>query len=192
MAATTITSAGATTATAAVIAPITTGILAASSGIVGGAVGGSASLVTFGLIPAQSAISTGISVGVANAPVATTSSVLSAAIPPALMVTGGMLLTDVATGANVNIFPNPVVLQLAPKGSPIKVDPNVEPFRNILILKDKRDYYCNSARKDNREKCSTVKAAYSEAVAQKKAAEKAARDNFKAAQKAAKLKENSP
>ena len=195
MAATTITSAGATTATAAVIAPITTGILAASSGIVGGAVGGSASLVTFGLIPAQSAISTGISVGVANAPVATTSSVLSAAIPPALMVTGGMLLTDVATGANVNIFPNPVVLQLAPKGSPIKVDPNVEPFRNILEIKDKRDYYCDSSlryKSENQGKCQNLKTEYSQAIANKKAADKAAREKFKAAQKEAKLKDKTP
>lgn len=192
MAATTATAVGTTAGTIAVGSALATGIGTVGAGLVGGTIGASVSFATFGLIPGQTAISTGVSLATSSIPATTTSSALSAAVPPALAVTGGMLLADAATGANVNLFPNPVVLQMAPTGTPIKIDPNVEPFHNKLILKDKRDYYCNSARKDNREKCSTVKAAYSEAVAQKKAAEKAARDNFKAAQKAAKLKENSP
>ena len=195
MAATTVTTAGATAVAAGTIATVTTGVLAVSSAVVGGSIGASASVATFGLIPAQTAISTGISAGLSSAPVATTSSVLSAAIPPALLVTGGLLLTDVATGANVNLFPNPVVLQLAPKGTPIKVDPNVAPFRNILDIKDKRDYYCNSSQKfksENQDKCQNLKTAYNKAIANKKASDKAAREKFKAAQKEAKLKDKTP
>ena len=191
MAATTVTSAGVTTAAAGSIAAVATGVLTTSTVVVGGALGASASIGTFGLIPAQTAISTGVSLGASSAPVTTTSSVLSAAVPPALLVTGGMLLTDVATGANVNLFPNPVVLQLAPKGSPIKIDPNVAPFRNILEIKEKRDYYCNSAQKfkpENQGKCQNLKIEYRQAVANKKAADKAAREKLKAEQKAAVLK----
>ena len=137
------------------------------------------SAITFGVVPAST-------FGTA---------LLSSAVPPLLVANGGMLLVDTATGANENLFPNPVVLQLAPKGTPIKVDPNVAPFRNILDIKDKRDYYCNSSQKskpENQDKCQNLKTEYSQAVANKRAADKAAREKFKAAQKEAKLKDKAP
>jgi len=184
MAATTATAVGTTVATAGAIAAgsvLTTGIATISSAVVGGTVGASASLVTFGLIPAQTAISTGVSLATSSIPAASTSSALSAALPPALALTGGMLLTDVATGANVNLFPNPVVLKMAPKGTPIKIDPNVKPLRNLLSLKDKRDNACNSQSKDRKlgtesqENCRKLKEAYNAAISNKKAAKKSAK-----------------
>jgi len=198
MAATTATVAGTTAATAGAVAAgsaLATGLATITGTVLGGTIGASASIATFGLIPAQTAISTGASLFTSSIPAATTtSSALSAAVPPALAVTGGMLLTDVATGANVNLFPNPVVLQMAPKGTPIKVDPNVKPFKNILNLKDKQDYDCNLASTDRRRKadtqeiCRKSKAAYAEALANKKTAEKAAKERLKAARKPEKTK----
>jgi len=137
------------------------------------------SALTFGLIPAQTFGTT----------------LLSSAVPPLLVANGGMLLVDTATGANENLFPNPVVLQMAPQGTPTKTDPNVEPFLNILDIKDKRDYYCDGSQKfkpENQGKCQNLKAEYSQAVANKKAADKAAREKFKAAQKEAKRKDKTP
>jgi len=196
MAATTATAAGATVATAGTIAAgsaIATGIATATSAVIGGISGASVSLATFGLIPAEAAISTGISLATSSVPAATTtSSALSATIPPALIVTGGMLLTDVATGANVNLYPNPVVLKMAPKGTPIKIDPNVEPFKNILNLRNERDDYCSTEFRNqelhikNKEKCQNSRTAYSKAIANKKAAEKAAKERYRAEKRAAK------
>jgi len=110
---------------------------------------------------------------------------LSGAVPPALVATGGLLLADSVTGANVNLYPNPVVLQLAPKGVPIKVDPNVEPFLEILKLKEDRDYYCNNKPKgrklriQNQEKCVNLREAYREARETKRAVDIAARKALK-------------
>lgn len=185
MAATTASAAGVTAVAAGTVAvgsAIATGVTTLTFGTVGGLASG----LTFGLIPVQ----TGFTAASSAVPAASgVSSAFSAVIPPALAVTGGMLLTDAATGANVNLFPNPVVLELAPKGTPIKFDPNVEPFRNLINLKDQRDYYCGDKPKpkiskaDAQEKCRMFKTAYKEAVDSRKAAEKDAKAAIKAAQK---------
>jgi len=70
---------------------------------------------------------------------------------------------------------------MAPKGTPIKIDPNVKPLRNLLSLKDKRDNACNSQSKDRKlgtesqENCRKLKEAYNAAISNKKAAKKSAK-----------------
>ena len=95
----------------------------------------------------------GLSSPVSAAPVTTTSSVLSAAAPPALAVTGGMLLVDAASGANKNLYPNPVVIGLVAKGSPTKVDPFVNIYKNELEALKRVKRHCDG--RSNLERNST-------------------------------------
>jgi len=96
-----------------------------------------------------------------------TSTAASAAAGPALAVTGGMLLFDAASGANQNLFPNPVVLELAPIGTPTRKDPLVPLYwekataeLQVKKLCPKNDYQgskkptqaCRDARKILRQK----------------------------------------
>jgi len=115
--------AGVVAGSAAVTAPI----IALSTGVTGAVVAGSGSVLTLGLIPVETAVSTGFAIGTSAAP--STASIASAAVPPALLVTGGMLLIDAGTGANKNLYPNPVVLELTPTGSPVRYDPAVNLFK---------------------------------------------------------------
>jgi len=101
---------------------------------------GTGSVLTLGLIPVETAVSAGIAAGTAIAP--STASLATAAVPPALAVTGGMLLIDAGTGANKNLYPNPVVLELAPKGSPVKYDPTVNLFKEREAAENKYDDAC--------------------------------------------------
>lgn len=69
-----------------------------------------------------------------------------AAIPPALAFSGGMLLIDAGTGANRNLYPNPVVLELTPEGLPVKYDPAVISFREIESAEYKYNEKCKLRR----------------------------------------------
>lgn len=149
MAATTATTTGTMAAGAAAGAAIASTATALTTTTVGGILGGSASLATFGLIPVETGVSTGISLFTSQTPAISSSSAASAAIPPALIVTGGMLVTDVVTGANINLYPNPVVLKMAPIGSPVKVDPNVEEYQKILLAKERVNLNCPLQRKNH-------------------------------------------
>ncbi len=71
-----------------------------------------------------------------------TSSIAGAAIPPALILSGGMMLFDAGVGANRNFYPNPVVLELTPEGNPVKIDPLVALYREKLIAKRTMDSLC--------------------------------------------------
>ena len=69
-----------------------------------------------------------------------------AAVPPALAVTGTMLLVDAGTGANLNLFPNPVVLELTPEGLPVQSDPAAILFKEREAAEEKYNQSCRTGR----------------------------------------------
>jgi len=78
----------------------------------------------------------------------------TSAVPPVLAATGAMLLVDAGTGANLNLFPNPVVLELTPEGQ----------FNEIKATEEKYNQNCKSGRKGNKEidECPALKLDLSE------------------------------
>lgn len=141
MAATTATVAGVAASSAATSAVL----LTATAEITSIILTSYANVASFGAIPVSSTV----------VPATSTSSAMAAAVPPALAVTGGMLLIDAASGANKNLFPNPVVLGLVPEGGLSKVDPFVVLYKEELRLTDLTAETCASgplrdkARKDS-------------------------------------------
>lgn len=89
-----------------------------------------------------------------------TSSAAASAVPPALAVSGGMLLVDAASGANKKLFPNPVVMGLAPEGTQVLVDPLAILYRKVHEGKISVEILCQvGKRKDGRlEACQEAKA----------------------------------
>ena len=140
MLSTTATSAGTTVASAAISAALST-IALQTTTLVGTALANS---LTFGAVP--------VTAGTASISTAT---VLSSAIPPALAVTGGALLIDAASGANQNLYPNPVVLKLAPKGSPTVTDLNVVLHR--LEIEEDKIITTTCAPNQNSKECKNIK-----------------------------------
>ena len=140
MATTTATTAGTMAAGAAVGAGVATALAGVTSGVLAATTAGTATLGTLGLIPLETSLAVAQSAFVA--PTYSASSAAAASIPPALIVTGGMLLFDAASGANINLYPNPVVLELAPNGVPSKIDPNVAIFKAELEKREKLEREC--------------------------------------------------
>lgn len=130
MAATTATTAGTVTAGAIAGAGLAASLSLVTTATVNATLAAGATISTFGLIPIETSLAATNSLFVA--PTVSTGSAVAAAIPPALAVTGGMLMVDAVSGANINIYPNPVVLELAPKGVETKLDPNVHKFKAEL------------------------------------------------------------
>lgn len=96
------------------------------------------------------ALTFGLSTPASAAPATTTSSVLSSAAPPVLAISGGMLMFDAASGANKNLYPNPVILGLAPKGTETKTDPFVAIYKKELEAKTRVDKYCRIVNRNTR------------------------------------------
>lgn len=185
------------------------GNAAATTVVVGGttyigaaAVAGFASLTSqlaYGLV---NVFTFGLSAPASAAPVTTTSSVLSSAAPPALAITGGMLMIDAASGANKNLYPNPVILGLAPKGTEIKTDPFVAIYKKELEAKTRVDKYCSVVTRNTKarkKKCRAAKETErtyrTERREKMKEVFKAQRDAYKAykaAQKAKTAEESNP
>jgi len=192
MAATTATTTGTMAAGAVAGAAVANTAALLTSTIVGGTLGGSVAVYSFGLIPIETGVSTGVSLLTSSTPTISSTTAASSAIPPALIVTGGMLITDAVTGANVNLYPNPVVLKMAPEGTVIKIDPNVAVFRREATFKDSVEKNCptpqNRTKKNDKALCKDLKAQLSEFRAEKKAAKKAALEKFRAARKAERAK----
>ncbi len=140
-----------------------------------------------------------INVPASSVTVATTSSssAAAAALPPALAVSGSMLLIDAASGANKNLFPNPVVLGLAPEGSEVLVDPFVILHSKELEAQDSIDLACHKSNvrdKAGRDSCAAAKAALTEATKSRRDFQKvffdALKEDAKAAREAEKQAEN--
>ena len=143
-AATTAAAAGTAATAAAVTAAATTLVATGTTAVAGGLGAGFGASLTFGLIPVETAVSAGFTaganLGASAAP--STGSILASSVPPALAVTGTMLLIDAGTGANKNLYPNPVVLELAPKGSQVKYDPAVNLFQEKKAAEALYDRKC--------------------------------------------------
>jgi len=149
-----------TAGTVAVSAAATSTFIAASTGIGTAIVSGTGAAFTFGLVPIETAISAGFAAGAGAAP--STASLLAGAVPPALAVTGGMMLIDAGTGANKNLYPNPVVLELAPKGSQVKYDPAVNLFKRKKSAENKYENKCRKKKSTKRtysrsDECKTLR-----------------------------------
>ena len=88
----------------------------------------------------------------------------TSAVPPVLAATGAMLLVDAGTGANLNLFPNPVVLELTPEGQPVQTDPAAILFNEIKATEEKYNQNCKSGRKANKkiDECPALKLDLSE------------------------------
>jgi hypothetical protein len=154
-----------TAGTVAVTAPVAAGLATATSQLAAATLSATTAATvnigTIGLVPLETALSASSSLFTATP--TTTGSVVSSAIPPALAVTGAMILTDMATGANLNLYPNPVVIGLPPKGALTKIDPNVEGFKTLLSAREKVDILCTDKRRnvlaerDDSETCSEAR-----------------------------------
>ena len=72
-----------------------------------------------------------------------------------------MVAVDTATGANLNLYPNPVILGLAPEGSKTIIDPRVKPYRKYIEAQQTKTKYCNwrttKKRKIYEERCIAAK-----------------------------------
>jgi len=129
-----------TAGTVATTAAIGAGISAATTGLATGLGAGLGASFTFGLIPVETAVSAGFAAGASSVPSA--GAIAASAVPPALAVTGTMLLIDAGTGANRNLYPNPVVLELAPTGTAVKYDPAVNLFQEEKAAEALYDQKC--------------------------------------------------
>lgn len=130
MAATTASVAGVAASSAAT----TAALLTATAEITSILLTSYANVASFGAVP----VSTGL------IPATSTSSAMAAAVPPALAVTGSMLLIDAASGANKSLFPNPVVLGLVPEGGISKIDPFAILFKEELRLTQEAAKLCET------------------------------------------------
>ena len=74
----------------------------------------------------------------------------TSAVPPVLAATGAMLILDAGTGANQNLFPNPVVLELTPEGLPVQTDPAINMFKEREAAEEKFNKNCSSPRGANK------------------------------------------
>lgn len=93
----------------------------------------------------------------------------NAIIAPAFAITGGAFLIDATTSANKNFFPNPVILGLAPKGTPVRVDPLAVLFKRELEAEENYRLACRTNEKKERGVCN--KAAKARKMARKNRAE---------------------
>ncbi|MEO0421162.1 MAG: hypothetical protein AAF184_02430 [Pseudomonadota bacterium] len=68
----------------------------------------------------------------------------AASVPLAGGVVASMAVIDLSTGAGQNLFPNPVVLALAPEGEGAteSIDPRVALFEEQLVLEARKDRSC--------------------------------------------------
>lgn len=63
----------------------------------------------------------------------------------------GMIAVDMASGANLNLFPNPVVIELAPSGTAVREDPLVGLYWKMNEADSLQQTICKT-RKKNRDK----------------------------------------
>lgn len=159
---------GATTAAGAVIgAGLATTLSAVTAGIASATTAATVTVGSFGLIPIEAGLAVTNSVFVPTS--VSTSSAMAAAIPPALAITGGSLLIDAVSGANINIYPNPVVLKMAPKGTPTKLDPNVAPFLESINARGDLIEACVKSRPRSRDRLRLCRVKVSGDIRQRKA-----------------------
>lgn len=92
-----------------------------------------------------------------------TSGIASSGAAAGLGIGVGMIAIDVASGANKNLFPNPVVIELAPEGTPTRKDPLIDLYWQMSKAKTFSDEICAKRKKDRLESepsCSEAKSDY--------------------------------
>lgn len=100
-----------------------------------------------------------------TSPAVNTSGIASSGAAAGFGVGVGMIAIDMATGANLNLFPNPVVIELAPKGRSVRVDPLVKLHKTMMEAKFDSDKICATRKKDRtagQPSCKDARAAYQE------------------------------
>ena len=104
----------------------------------------------------------------------------------------GMIAVDMATGANLNLFPNPVVIELAPKGTAVKIDPLVGLYKDMTQAKNISDKICAKRKKDRiagEPSCKEARAEYQDKKDTYQKLKRQQLDDLKAAIKAAKAEQ---
>lgn len=127
-----------------------------------------------------------------TSPSVNTSGIATSGAAAGLGVGVGMIAVDMATGANLNLFPNPVIVELAPKGSIVRTDPLVGLHKTMVQAKSFSDTICAKRKKDRiagEPSCKETRATYQEEKAAYQTLKRQQLDDFKAAIKMAKAKE---
>jgi len=109
-----------------------------------------------------------------------------------LGVGAGMIAIDAVSGANLNLFPNPVVIELAPQGAPTRKDPLVDLYWNMIESESISDTICTKRKKDigpDEPSCSEARADYQQKRQAFKTLKHEQLETLKAAIKVAKIKQ---
>jgi len=89
-----------------------------------------------------------------------TSGIASSSAAAGLGVGAGMIAIDIATGANLNLFPNPVVIELTPEGTSVRKDPLVSLYWKMKELENQTKPICKqrkNERKDGQPTCKQMR-----------------------------------
>jgi len=124
-----------------------------------------------------------------TSPAVNTSGIAASGAAAGLGVGVGMIAVDMATGANFNLFPNPVVIELAPKGAAVKTDPLVGLYKSMTQAKNISDTICAKRKKDRiagEPSCKEASAEYRDKEDTYQKLKRQQLDDLKAAIKAAK------
>jgi len=77
-----------------------------------------------------------------------TSGIASSGAAAGLAVGAGMIAIDVASGANLNTFPNPVVIEMSKTDTPTEKDPLVNLYKDMEKTKETYRTICRTRKKD--------------------------------------------
>lgn len=113
---------------------------AAATGAATGAAAGTMAVVTTQVSSGiLSAVSTTLGGPVFSANTAgTVANATAAGLTTGLVVGVAGIAIDSASGANLNLYPNPLVIKLAPEGAPVLIDPNVQILRQSIMAEQAR------------------------------------------------------
>ena len=127
-----------------------------------------------------------------TSPSVNASGIASSGAAAGLGIGVGMIAVDMATGANLNLFPNPVVIELAPKGTPVRTDPLVKLYQTMAEAKSTSDKICATRKKDRKAgepTCKEIRADYQKKKEAFQTLKRQQLDEFKARIKAARIEQ---
>ena len=103
----------------------------------------------------------------------------------------GMIAVDAAAGSNLNLFPNPVVIELAQEGVPTRKDPLVDLYRDMKNAEELSLTVCAKRKNSSyvkTPKCKEAEQSFRDKKALFRTLKKEQMDSFKASVRAAKAK----
>lgn len=121
-----------------------------------------------------------------------TSGIAASGAAAGLGVGVGMIAIDVATGANLNLFPNPVVIELPPEGTPSRKDPLIDLYKDMIKAEKISRDICAKGKKErspDEMTCRSAKTHYQSKESAFKTLKREQLENFKASVKAARAKQ---